>query len=360
MREGVLMKKFILVTLLLIIALAANASATNTNSLNLNGNQSVSITNTSLNGLNITGTLTIEVDVNPDSLPALNSAYVIIEKGLGSGDTTQYSLRLLNSGGTQIIQFFTYSSALGFHGVNHTYTLPINSWTHLSGRFDGSTWKIIKNGEEAASVNDTRSPIISDANIGIGCRGTNNVQYFKGKIDNLRIWNTSRTIAEIAANYDKELTGIETGLVGYWKFNGTLTSSAVTNTLTNNGGATFSTDVPFTDSTTSTTTTITSTNPITATKCSGVATGLVVGTSQQFLLVGSGGDGSNYLTISETTGAFIKSIKLTTGYTPISVTQVVSNGVTSTTQVSILTSTGNAFANMVVNVSTEAITTTTW
>ncbi|MDO8261476.1 MAG: hypothetical protein Q7T50_08375, partial [Candidatus Magasanikbacteria bacterium] len=117
------------VIMFMILGWSSMAMATNTNSLVLNGNQSVSITNASLNGLSITGPLTIEVDVNPDSLPALNTANVIIEKGLGSGNTEQFSLRLLNSGGTQTIQFFTYSDALGFHGVNYTYTLPVNDWT---------------------------------------------------------------------------------------------------------------------------------------------------------------------------------------------------------------------------------------
>ncbi len=40
--------------------------------------------------------------------------------------------------------------------------------------------------------------------------------YFTGEIDDVRIWSIARTAAEIADNKDAELTGSESGLVGYW------------------------------------------------------------------------------------------------------------------------------------------------
>lgn len=42
---------------------------------------------------------------------------------------------------------------------------------------------------------------------------------FKGKIAEVRLWNTARTEAEIRANMHSRLTGKETGLVGYWPLN---------------------------------------------------------------------------------------------------------------------------------------------
>ncbi len=43
--------------------------------------------------------------------------------------------------------------------------------------------------------------------------------YFYGSIDDVRIWNLSRTQSELAGAKDSELIGSETGLIGYWKFN---------------------------------------------------------------------------------------------------------------------------------------------
>ena len=41
----------------------------------------------------------------------------------------------------------------------------------------------------------------------------------KGSMDELRIWNDARTITEINDNMNKELSGTEAGLVGYYRFN---------------------------------------------------------------------------------------------------------------------------------------------
>ena len=53
---------------------------------------------------------------------------------------------------------------------------------------------------------------------------------FKGKIDEVRIWNTTRTQTEISNNMQGELTGNEAGLIAYYKmtdaFGETLTDNA--------------------------------------------------------------------------------------------------------------------------------------
>ena len=46
-----------------------------------------------------------------------------------------------------------------------------------------------------------------------------NTNFFNGFIDEVRIWDTARTPTEISDNAWNQLTGAESGLVGYWKFN---------------------------------------------------------------------------------------------------------------------------------------------
>ena len=46
-------------------------------------------------------------------------------------------------------------------------------------------------------------------------------EYFKGSIDEIQIWNRALSACNIEANYDKKLTGQETGLVAYYNFNET-------------------------------------------------------------------------------------------------------------------------------------------
>ncbi len=42
---------------------------------------------------------------------------------------------------------------------------------------------------------------------------------YEGALDDVRIWNTARSEAEIQQSMTRELTGGENGLVGYWTFN---------------------------------------------------------------------------------------------------------------------------------------------
>ena len=55
-----------------------------------------------------------------------------------------------------------------------------------------------------------------DFNIGSRAGGSS---YFKGKISDVRFWNTARTAEEIVADKDRQLTGGEEELIGYWKLN---------------------------------------------------------------------------------------------------------------------------------------------
>ena len=42
--------------------------------------------------------------------------------------------------------------------------------------------------------------------------------HFGGELDELRFWNKVLTQSEIRQNMCKKLTGTETGLIGYWRF----------------------------------------------------------------------------------------------------------------------------------------------
>jgi hypothetical protein len=85
--------------------------------------------------------------------------------------------------------------------------------------------------------------------VSIGRNGAPSGQgLWRGKLDDVRIWNVVRTGAQISANYSAELNGAQAGLVANWKFNeGTGTAAADSTTpaenATLNSGASFSTDV---------------------------------------------------------------------------------------------------------------------
>ena len=67
----------------------------------------------------------------------------------------------------------------------------------------------------------------------------NSAIYFDGQIDEVRLWNTTRTLAQIASLKDTVLQGNENGLTSYYNFQENSGSVANdTQTQSNNDGTT--------------------------------------------------------------------------------------------------------------------------
>ena len=85
---------------------------------------------------------------------------------------------------------------------------------------------VIMNEETVGSKQDSkiknkcrsRGTIIVDCNGNGDYTNTFEGEEFKGKIDEVKIWNIARTSAQIKDNIYTICTGSETGLVGYWRF----------------------------------------------------------------------------------------------------------------------------------------------
>jgi hypothetical protein len=100
----------------------------------------------------------------------------------------------------------------------------------------------VQQGTTQTGLNTTLSdPGVSLA-IGVELAGAGNSarQFLNGKVDAPRFWNVARSGANIAADYNKLLSGSETNLIGYWALNSDLTDrTSNANTLTNVGSAAF-------------------------------------------------------------------------------------------------------------------------
>lgn len=62
---------------------------------------------------------------------------------------------------------------------------------------------------------------------------------YSGMLDDIRIWNTARSEADIAKTYGQELQGSETNLVGYWNFNDTGSGTVATDLTSNANNGSF-------------------------------------------------------------------------------------------------------------------------
>ena len=98
--------------------------------------------------------------------------------------------------------------------------IPLNQWTHLAATLSGSTATIYINGIASGSANfptpanvTRNNNYIGRSNWGWGDPAPD------ATFDDLRIWSVAKTAAEITASMNNELSGSESNLVAYFKFN---------------------------------------------------------------------------------------------------------------------------------------------
>jgi hypothetical protein len=104
-----------------------------------------------------------------------------------------------------------------FLAVQDPNPLPANTWIHVAVTYDATTQelRLYRNGTQVASATSVAGYTETIQYIG-AFSGAN---YFRGIIDEVRIWNVVRSAAEIAANINCELSGDEYGLIAYYNFN---------------------------------------------------------------------------------------------------------------------------------------------
>jgi hypothetical protein len=136
-------------------------------------------------------------------------------------------------------------------------SVPVNEWHHFAFAVGGNTYKLYVDGQLAddSEVDEPHNSIYADAEIGSHGRSNGaNSAFFNGLLDNISIWNYQLDANQILDIKDIELLGTENGLIAFWDFNeGTgpnVTDASINSHTGTLNGATWSTDVPFTGSTT--------------------------------------------------------------------------------------------------------------
>lgn len=98
--------------------------------------------------------------------------------------------------------------------------VPADQWTHIAVTYSQSTGIRVYYGAQLVFQGTGAGEIhAGDLPLRIGARVDSlYTEFFKGEIDEVRIWNVARTQPEIAESMSTELTGNEPGLVAYYKF----------------------------------------------------------------------------------------------------------------------------------------------
>jgi hypothetical protein len=173
----------------------------------------------------------------------------VISKGNVGNYAESYALFVDPSG---VLSFLVNTDGTsGGRGVVITGpAIPLNTWVHVAGTYDGVNVKTYLNGVQVGSVahTGTINQLITDVLIGKSDRTSTPSPYpdsfFNGKIDEVRIWSRALGANEVLAS-------AQAGLRALWHFNESLTptptttadSSGYDNTGTLQNGATFASGV---------------------------------------------------------------------------------------------------------------------
>lgn len=94
----------------------------------------------------------------------------------------------------------------------------LNKWTHCAATYDGYYMRIYLNGVLAASTEASGDITMNSNNLVIG-QQPGFVEYYKGMIDEAKVWKRALNQCEIINNMNCELQPAQTDLVAYYKFN---------------------------------------------------------------------------------------------------------------------------------------------
>ncbi|MDJ0506560.1 MAG: lectin-like protein, partial [Nostocales cyanobacterium LE14-WE12] len=180
--------------------------------------------------LEVSNTLTIEAWINPQKQNQVEGGIIVNREG-------EYEIAVWNDG---TIRWAFANSNPGWNWINTGYTISTDKWTHIAVSYDQGLIKTYANGSLVHTYDGTGAigdVVASQNEFRIGYRQAANSQYFKGEIDEVRVWNVAKTQSQIQANLNQKLSGKEQGLVGYWNFE-EATGNTVNDLTTNKNNGT--------------------------------------------------------------------------------------------------------------------------
>ena len=147
--------------------------------------------------LDLTTGMTIEAWVNPTSVAGWRQ---IAAKETTGGVT--YWLYAGGGGGEPATGVFVGGQERALDGPSG---LPLNTWTHVAGTYDGAMQRLFVNGMQVGSRAQTGGAAVSASPLRIGGNGVWG-EFFAGRIDEVRIYNRALSQAEIASDMNRAIT----------------------------------------------------------------------------------------------------------------------------------------------------------
>ena len=200
--------------LFLILILFFNIILAQNTALDFDGSDDY-ITIADHNSLDVSSSITVSAWVYPTNIGNKDG---IVSKRSETENAGDWAFRF-NAAGK--IKFVVWSGNANKEGETSNNAISTNTWTHVAFTHDNSNnfTKFYINGsldETGYTIDQDFQNTTSNAYVGWDGQQGNT---FSGRIDEVRIWDDVRTVAEIQNNMYTELVGNESNLVAYYKFN---------------------------------------------------------------------------------------------------------------------------------------------
>ena len=146
----------------------------------------------------------------------MTSAIPLLTKGRGEGEGSNVDMNYflgIDSAKRVLAADFEDTINGGNHPVLGRTAICDNIWYHAAATYDGTTWRLFLNGELEATV--VVGAFTRRAPTAFSTRGSATAMtstgaaagFFKGSIDEARIWNVARSQAAIADTMDEPVRG---------------------------------------------------------------------------------------------------------------------------------------------------------
>ncbi len=86
--------------------------------------------------------------------------------------------------------------------------LPANTWSHFAGTYDGTTLLVYINGMQVASLAATGALVNSSGLLSIGGNSVSSIEYFTGRLDEIRLYNRALSVSEIQQDMTTPVGGL--------------------------------------------------------------------------------------------------------------------------------------------------------
>lgn len=180
--------------------------------------------------------LTVELWFMPYDTSQVNP---LVTKSDGIAISTDRSFELTLHPHTPSWSVFTGSTGWTWLYDNTPPPISVGQWTHIAATYDSTEGvaSIYFNGSlfltattDASGlpiselVRDSREDMILGA---VLANAYHDSRFSSGLLDEVRIWETARTDAQISAFFNKKVNPVENGLIGYWNFDEEINSQLI-------------------------------------------------------------------------------------------------------------------------------------